>query len=255
MGNWIRKAIVIAVLLALWEVGARMADAPLLFTTFIDVCQALADSITAGDGSLLEYTKETCKSLFAGFAIGALVASVLTVLAINTKLGEQFLSTITGAFAPLPAVAVFPISLMIFGISYASIVFIAAFATVFPVAVSMTQGFKAVAPTLRNVGKNMGMSSLGLTCRVLLPAALPAILTGLRNGFSNAFRALVAVEMVIGAATGSGGLGWAVMAAKQNLEIPQVYAAILAIMIVGLAFEGVFRLIEAKTVRKWGMLH
>ena len=45
------------------------------------------------------------------------------------------------------------------------------------------------------------------------------------------------------------------MAAKQNLEIPQVYAAILAIMIVGLAFEGVFRLIEAKTVRKWGMLH
>ncbi|MBP6138912.1 MAG: ABC transporter permease, partial [Brachymonas sp.] len=62
-------------------------------------------------------------------------------------------------------------------------------------------------------------------------------------------------EMVIGAATGSGGLGWAVMAAKQNLEIPQVYAAILAIMIVGLAFEGVFRLIEAKTVRKWGMLH
>ncbi|MBP8747487.1 MAG: ABC transporter permease, partial [Brachymonas sp.] len=99
MGNWIRKAIVIAVLLALWEVGARMADAPLLFPTFIDVCQALADSITAGDGSLLEYTKETCKSLFAGFAIGALVASVLTVLAINTKLGEQFLSTITGAFA------------------------------------------------------------------------------------------------------------------------------------------------------------
>ena len=73
MGNWIRKAIVIAVLLALWEVGARMADAPLLFPTFIDVCQALADSITAGDGSLLEYTKETCKSLFAGFAIGALL--------------------------------------------------------------------------------------------------------------------------------------------------------------------------------------
>ena len=255
MADLIRKAIVVAVLLLVWEVGARFADAPLLFPTFLDVAQALVDSFTAGDASLLGYVKETCKSLFAGFGIGAVVAGVLTVLAINTKIGEQFLSTITGAFAPLPAVAVFPISLMIFGISYASIVFIAAFATVFPVAVSMTQGFKAVPPTLRNVGRNMGMSSLGLTCRVLLPAALPAILTGLRNGFSNAFRALVAVEMVIGAATGAGGLGWAVMAAKQNLEIPQVYAGILAIMLVGLAFEGIFRIIEAKTVRKWGMLH
>ena len=244
MADLIRKAIVVAVLLLVWEVGARFADAPLLFPTFLDVAQALVDSFTAGDASLLGYVKETCKSLFAGFGIGAVVAGVLTVLAINTKIGEQFLSTITGAFAPLPAVAVFPISLMIFGISYASIVFIAAFATVFPVAVSMTQGFKAVPPTLRNVGRNMGMSSLGLTCRVLL-----------RNGFSNAFRALVAVEMVIGAATGAGGLGWAVMAAKQNLEIPQVYAGILAIMLVGLAFEGIFRIIEAKTVRKWGMLH
>ena len=61
--------------------------------------------------------------------------------------------------------------------------------------------------------------------------------------------------MVSGSAISAGGRARAVMAAKQNLEIPQVYAAILAIMIVGLAFEGVFRLIEAKTVRTWGMLH
>ena len=255
MADILRKFIVVAVLIAAWEAAARLANAPLLFPTFIDVMQALGDSLTAGDASLLGYVGETCKSLFAGFGIGAVVASVLTILAINTKIGEQFLSTVTGAFAPLPAVAVFPISLMIFGITYASVVFIAAFATVFPVAVAMTQGFKAVAPTLRNVGRNLGMSRLGLTCRVLIPAAMPSILTGLRSGFSNAFRALVAVEMVIGAATGSGGLGWAVMSAKQNLEIPQVYAGILAIMLVGLSFEGVFRIIEANTVRKWGMLH
>lgn len=254
MGDWARKAAIVAFLICLWEAAARFSNAPLLFPTFLDVASALRDSMVSGDSSLLGYVLETCKSLFAGFGLGALAATALTILAINTRLGEQFLSTITGAFAPLPAVAVFPISLMIFGISYASIVFIAAFATAFPVAVAMTQGFKAVAPTLRNVGRNIGLSSMGLTCRVLLPAALPSILTGLRNGFSNAFRALVAVEMVIGAATGRGGLGWAVMSAKQNLDIPQVYAGILAIMIVGLLFEGVFRLIEEKTVRKWGMI-
>ena len=255
MADMVRKLVIVVVLLGLWEIGARLANVPLLLPTFVEVLYALADAVVAGDASLLGYVKETCRSLFAGFAIGSAVAAVLTILAINTKIGEQFLATITGAFAPLPAVAVFPISLMIFGISYASVVFIAAFATVFPVAVTMAQGFRAVPLTLRYVGCNLGMSRLGLTCRVLMPAALPAILSGLRSGFSNAFRALVAVEMVIGAASGSGGLGWFVMSSKQNLDIPQVYAGILAIMLVGLAFEGLFRFIETHTVRKWGMVH
>jgi NitT/TauT family transport system permease protein len=142
---------------------------------------------------------------------------------------------------------------MFFGISYASLVFIAAFATVFPVAVAMMQGFRSVSTTFRYVGRNLGMGNLELTCKVLVPAALPSILSGLRNGFSNGFRALVAVEMVIGAATGKGGLGWYVMYNKQNLDIPEVYAGILAIMAVGLIFESLFRAIEAKTIRRWGM--
>jgi NitT/TauT family transport system permease protein len=248
MRSALRKAFIVIVLLGLWEVAARVANTPLLFPTFLEVGKSFW-SLTVGSGALPGFVKETCKSLFAGFGIGAALATVLTALAINTKLGEEFLATITGSLAPLPAVAVFPISLMIFGISLGSVVFISAFATVFPVAVAMTQGFRAVSQTLRGVGRNLGMSKLGLTCRVLMPAALPSILTGLRSGFSNAFRALVAVEMVIGAATGSGGLGWFVMSSKQNLDIPEVYAGILAIMLVGLAFEGLFRLIEAKTVR------
>jgi NitT/TauT family transport system permease protein len=79
-------------------------------------------------------------------------------------------------------------------------------------------------------------------------------MTGLRNGLSNAFRALVALEMVMGAASGTGGIGWFVMSQKQNLEIPSVFAGIIVIMAIGLAFEGLFALIERRTVRRWGML-
>ena len=72
---------------------------------------------------------------------------------------------------------------------------------------------------------------LSHTARILIPGALPSIMTGLRNGLSNAFRALIALEMVIGAAVGTGGLGWFVMAQKQNLEIPSVFAGIVAIIV------------------------
>lgn len=254
MPNWIRKVLVVFAILILWEVTAYVSNAPLILPTFSETAISFVHAVTASEGNLLQYIYETSKSLFVGFGVGTLVATLLTIIATNTRIGEEFLNTVTSAFAPLPAVAVFPLSLMWFGISYASVVFIAAFATVFPVAIAMTQGFRAVPETFKNVGRNLGMSRIGLTCRVLIPAALPAILGGLRNGFSNGFRALVAVEMVVGAATGTGGLGWFVMSSKQNLDIPLVYAGILSVMAVGLVFESFFALIERYTVRRWGTL-
>ncbi len=251
----VRRIVVVLVIALAWEFGARYADAPLLFPTLLDTLSALRDSLNAPDDPLWNYIGESMKALSLGFVLGTLVAGILTVIAVNTRLGEDFLSTVTGAFAPLPAVAIFPLALMWFGISQASVIFITTWATIFPVAVAMFQGFRSVSQTLRYVGRNFGLSGLSLTARVLIPAALPSIMTGLRSGVSNSFRALVALEMVIGAATGAGGLGWFVMAQKQNLEIPAVWAGILAIMAIGLAFEGVFTLMERYTVRRWGMLH
>lgn len=251
---FVRRAFVVLVVLAIWEIGARLADSPLLLPGVWDTLQALIDALRSPDDSLWSYIGESLKSLSAGFVIGTFVAGLLTIFAVNTRIGEDFLSTITSAFAPLPAVAIFPLALMWFGISWKSIVFITTWATIFPVAVATFQGFRGVSQTLRYVGRNFGLRSLSLTARVLIPAALPSIMTGLRNGLSNSFRALVALEMVIGAASGTGGLGWFVMAQKQNLEIPSVFAGILCIMIIGLLFEAVFALVERRTVRRWGML-
>ena len=251
----VRRVFVVLAIFLVWELAARQANSPLLLPSVGDTLKALVASFKAGDMGIVSYIGESLKSLLAGFVLGTVIAAILTVFAVNTRIGEDFLSTVTSAFAPLPAVAIFPLALMWFGISWTSVVFITTWATVFPVAVAMFQGFRGVSQTLRFVGRNFGLSGFRHTVSILIPAALPSIMTGLRSGISNAFRALVALEMVIGAATGAGGLGWFVMAEKQNLEIPTVFAGILAIMAVGLAFEGLFAVIEQRTVRRWGMLH
>jgi NitT/TauT family transport system permease protein len=243
------------VVLLLWEIAARWTDKPLLLPSVLDTLDALKNALTSQDDNLWTYIVESLKALLIGFGIGTVVAGLLTIFAVNTQIGEDFLSTITSAFAPLPAIAIFPLALMWLGISNASVIFITTWATVFPVAIAMFQGFRGVSETLRAVGRNFGLRGLRHTARILIPGALPSIMTGLRNGLSNAFRALIALEMVIGAAVGTGGLGWFVMAEKQNLEIPSVFAGIVAIMAIGLTFEGVFALIEHRTVRRWGMLH
>ena len=54
--------------------------------------------------------------------------------------------------------------------------------------------------------------------------------------------------------SGSGGLGWFIYENKNQLEIPNVFAGLLMVIVIGLVVENViFRIIEARTVRRWGM--
>lgn len=251
--NFFKKLLVLVCLAALWQTASLWLESPLLLPTFTDTFQAFFHALRS-DSGFLRYAMETLYTLGLGFFWGILGSALLLSLALSFSFGEAILETLTGLFAPLPAVSIFPLAIMWFGVSLKSVVFLTGFAVLFPLTVASFQGFRTVSPTLRNVGRNLGLTGLSFLFRILVPAALPAIVTGLRNGVTNGFRALIAVELVMGAATGSGGLGWFVMINKQNLEIPTVFAGIVMIMITAAMFEILFRVLEAYTVRRWGML-
>jgi NitT/TauT family transport system permease protein len=90
--------------------------------------------------------------------------------------------------------------------------------------------------------------------QILIPAAFPSILTGLKIGWAFAWRTLIAAELVFGVSSGSGGLGWFIYEHKNQLDIPSVFAGLFTVILIGLAVENViFRTVEARTVRRWGM--
>jgi NitT/TauT family transport system permease protein len=65
---------------------------------------------------------------------------------------------------------------------------------------------------------------------------------------------LIAAELVFGASSKGGGVGWFIFEKRNDLDIPEVFAGLLVIVIIGLVMEGVFfRTLEQRTVRKWGM--
>jgi NitT/TauT family transport system permease protein len=122
------------------------------------------------------------------------------------------------------------------------------------VALNMHAGFMGVSPTLRMVGRNYGLGSIAYVVKILVPAAFPSILTGLKVGWAFAWRTLIAAELVFGVSSGKGGLGWFIFENKNQLEIPSVFAGLLCVILIGLAMENlVFRWIERRTVRRWGM--
>ena len=90
--------------------------------------------------------------------------------------------------------------------------------------------------------------------RILIPAAFPSILTDLKIGRAFAWPTLIAAEPVFGVSSGSGGLGWFIYENKNELEIPNVFAGLLTVIVIGLVVENlIFRSVETRTVRRWGM--
>jgi len=131
-------------------------------------------------------------------------------------------------------------------------VFVLVHAVVWSVALNTHAGFRAVSPTWRMVGRNYGLSPFGYIRRILIPGAFPSILTGLKTGWAFAWRTVIAAEMVFG--SGSGGIGRFIYSRQNLSRIPEVFAGLLTVILFGLAVEHlVFKSIENRTVRRWGM--
>jgi NitT/TauT family transport system permease protein len=250
--TWLRKTGLLLILAVVWEVYARILDNELLVPT-------LSATLTAWWGAvsslvLPERVMASLQVLLTGYATGIVLAFVLTVLAITTRIGTDFLESMTAMLNPLPAIALLPLALIWFGLGLGSMVFVLVHSVLWPVALNTHAGFRAVSNTLRMVGRNYGLSGLSLVFRILIPAAFPSILSGLKIGWAFAWRTLIAAELVFGVSSGKGGLGWYIFESKNELDIPEVFAGLLTIIMIGLIVENViFRTLENRTVRRWGM--
>jgi NitT/TauT family transport system permease protein len=250
--GWLRKTLIALVLIAGWEVAARMVDNDLLLPTFGATFSAFVQGIWSGE--LLQKTAVSMSVLLRGYLLGAALAFVLTSLAVSTRVGRDFLSMLTAMFNPLPSIALLPLALLWFGLGTGSLLFVLVHAVLWPLALNTYSGFQSVPATLRMTGRNYGLTGLRHVLLILVPAALPSILAGLRVGWAFAWRTLIAAELVFGVASGSGGLGWFIYENKNQLEIPNVFAGLLTVILIGLVVENlIFRTIENHTVRKWGM--
>lgn len=250
--NWVRKTFIILVLAVIWQVYASYVNNVLLFPTLLETFRALIDGLWSG--GLLKRAWFSLSLLLQGYAIGLLLAAIFTGIAIGTRIGQDLLETLTSMFNPLPAIALLPLSLLWFGLGSASLIFVLIHSVLWAVALNTHSGFKSVSTTMRMVGRNYGLTGTSYIIKILIPAAFPSILTGLKIGWAFAWRTLIAAELVFGVSSGSGGLGWFIFEKKNQLEIPGVFAGLLSVILIGLLVENfIFRVVEARTVRKWGM--
>ncbi|KVE25999.1 ABC transporter permease [Burkholderia singularis] len=252
--GWLRKTAIAIVLIALWEIAARVLDNDLLLPTFSATALAFVQGVASGE--LPAKIAVSLSVLLRGYALGVGCAFALTALAVSTRFGRDLLTMLTAMFNPLPSIALLPLALLWFGLGSGSLLFVLVHAVLWPLALNTFAGFQAVPATLRMVGRNYGLTGLRHVVAILIPAALPSILAGLRVGWAFAWRTLIAAELVFGANAGGGGLGWYIFQNRNELYTDRVFAGLAAVIVIGLLAEhGVFDLLERVTVRRWGAQH
>lgn len=251
---WLRKIAILLALAIVWEIYGRWLNNALLFPSFSETVQAFFAGI--GSGVLLERAAVSMRTLVVGYGLGIVLATLLTTVAISSKIGTDFLETLTSMFNPLPAIALLPLALIWFGLGAGSIIFVLVHSVLWAVALNTHSGFRAVSNTMRMVGQNYGLKHFALVRKILIPAAFPSILTGLKVGWAFGWRTLIAAELVFGVSSNSGGLGWYIFENRNQLETANVFAGLFFVILIGLFVENIiFAAIEKRTLRRWGMQH
>ncbi|MDB6051614.1 MAG: ssuC 7 [Pseudomonas sp.] len=250
--SWVRKTVILLALALIWELAARYQNNDLLLPSVLQTASAFYDGIASGE--LLSKVWISLAVLIKGYVIGIVLAFALTTLAVSTQLGRDLLSTLTAMFNPLPAIALLPLSLLWFGLGQGSLIFVLVHSVLWALALNTYSGFLGVSETQRMAGRNYGLKGLRFVWYILIPAALPSILSGLKIGWAFAWRTLIAAELVFGAQSGKGGLGWYIYQNRNELYTDKVFAGLIAVILIGLLVENLlFNNIERLTVKRWGM--
>ncbi|MFH1241855.1 MAG: ABC transporter permease [Pseudomonadota bacterium] len=251
-GKTVTQLSALLCILILWEVVFRMGIvSELLFPSPLDVLAQFWHSA----GNLCMRVGVTLSYIVYAIGISLFLSLILTFLSMRSQIVASIMEMILAMMHPLPSVALLPLLIIWFGLGSFSLLIVVLNSALWPIFLNAYTGFRTVHQTYVEVGRNIGLKGLRLFWHVVLPSALPYLITGFEISWARSWRAAIAVELVFGAATTAGGIGWTIYMSYFDMETPLMIAAIFIIAAVGVLAEKLgMETLEDNTVLKWGMI-
>lgn len=214
----------------LWEYGGRLGFLnSAVIPPLSDVIAALRDGLVSGplrEDLGISLTR-------AGIAFGAatVIGIPLGLVMGQLPTAEKLIDPLLQLFRQTSALALYPVFILLLGLGETSKVFVIFWASLFPILLATIGGVQEVDGKLIEMARVYGARRLTIFRRVVLPGAVPQIFVGLRLSATTALLMLIAAEM-IGA---NHGVGFQVMNAQYNFQLPLMFASIVLLALLGLA--------------------
>lgn len=227
--------------LAIWFVVTEAGlIQPFFLPSPVSVAKRLFEMV-AFEGYLRDVWSSTFR-VFGGFLIAAAVAIPIGILIGNFPFFRSLLEPILSTARYLPATAFVPLMIIWLGINESQKVAVIFIGTFFPLALFTASISEGVSSDLMNSAYSLGANSRQVFFRVLLPACVPSIVDSLRITAGIAWTYVIVAELV-GA---DSGMGIAILQAQRFLLTDQVIAGIVAVGILGVLSDLVFRFAHRK---------
>lgn len=235
-----RSAAILA-FLAVWELAPRLG---LVEQAFLPPLSTVLASgwVLLKNGQLESHIQASLSRSLLGFVL-ALSYAIPLGLAIGWY--RRFADVVNPLFEVLrntAALALLPVFILVLGIGESSKIALVLYSCSWPILLNTITAVRNVDPLLIKSARTMGLSSFQLFRKVILPASLPTIFVGIRLAGAYSLLVLVAAEM-IGA---KAGLGYLIIYAQYNFQIPYMYVGILSITLLGLLFNQALQQVEKR---------
>lgn len=174
-----------------------------------------------------------------GWAL-ALALAILIAVPAGVALGSSRLTyaataALVDVLRPIPAVALLPLVILIWGQGTAMKVVLVTFATVWPILFNTIYGVHDVDPVATETARSFGLGIWSRLRRVVLPSAAPFVLTGIRVAASLGLVVIVGAELVAGATSGIG--AFILVAGSAGDDVAAVLAGAAIAGVLGLAIN------------------
>jgi len=230
----------VLIALALWQYLATgpMAGGPLPPVTAVIVQLA---GLLAG-GAFWSALAETLVIALAGLTASVVAGVVLGVLIGSFDPVRYATLAVLEFLKPIPPIVILPLVVLIFGPTTQMSGFLVFFGCVLPIIMQTTAGVQDTDPVALDTARSYGLGRAEILARVTLPSALPFIGTAIRV----AAPAALVITVVAGLLGGGPGLGRSIYQAQSGGEYPTLYAYVLVLGLLGLAFQGASQLAERR---------
>lgn len=236
--------LLIAVLLIAWEIAStnKWID-EVTFPAVSVIFRIWYENMISG--TLIKELLPSLGRIFSGYFLAVLVAVSLGLLMGTVSIVYRMLEPITEFIRPIPSSAYIPVSILILGIGNEMKIFVVFLACTFPILLNTYGGVRGIDPVLIDTGRTFGISSFKSLRQIIMPAALPSILTGMRVSLGIALIVAVVAEMI----AGSSGIGYFILDMQRVFRIPEMFAGIFTLGLLGFLINFCFLKIEGHFLR------
>ena len=196
------------------------------------------------DGELAENVGASMARVLIGFFFGTFAGLLIGIITGIYPRINQVVAAVFGILRPIPMIGLVPLMILWFGIGEKSKIIVIAVGTFWSVLINTQEGVFSVSSKLIEVAELLEKDKITVLTRIILPAALPSIVTGIRLGFGNAWKSVVAAEML--AATK--GVGYMIEYARELSQPEKLFVGLLSIGVIGLVTDAVILAVQKRLI-------